>query len=123
MSQQARLILNPQAEPASAAYGLNRQGVMNQTGFDAAYAEISSWPGYAPTPLLVLPGLASELGLGQVFYKDERGRFGLGSFKALGGAYAVANVLRHFFRVQHGHLTFDQATVLQALDAAQAGRG
>ena len=28
-------------------------------------------------------------------YKDERGRFGLGSFKALGGAYAVANVLRH----------------------------
>jgi diaminopropionate ammonia-lyase len=30
-----------------------------------------------------------------LWYKDERGRFGLGSFKALGGAYAVANVLRH----------------------------
>ena len=30
-----------------------------------------------------------------MLYKDERNRFGLGSFKALGGAYAVANVLRH----------------------------
>ncbi len=33
-------------------------------------------------------------GVGAIHYKDERGRFGLKSFKALGGAYAVANVLR-----------------------------
>ncbi|MFZ9138735.1 MAG: pyridoxal-phosphate dependent enzyme, partial [Hylemonella sp.] len=112
MSQQARLILNPQAEPASADYGLKRQGVMNQTGFDAAYAEISSWPGYAPTPLLALPGLASELGLGQVFYKDERGRFGLGSFKALGGAYAVANVLRHKVMAARGLLAVSSRELL-----------
>lgn len=95
MTSDARLVLNPQAEPASAAYGVQRAGVMNQAGFDAAMAEISSWPGYAPTPLHALPGLARELGIGALYYKDERGRFGLGSFKALGGAYAVANVLRH----------------------------
>jgi diaminopropionate ammonia-lyase len=95
MTHEARLILNPQAEPASAAYGTQRASVMNQGGFDAAFSEISSWPGYAPTPLHALPGLARELGLGALHYKDERGRFGLGSFKALGGAYAVANVLRH----------------------------
>jgi diaminopropionate ammonia-lyase len=40
-----------------------------------------------------LPGIAREAGLGVVRLKDEAGRFGLGSFKALGGAYAVAEVV------------------------------
>ena len=74
---------------------------MSQAGFDAAFAEISSWPGYAPTPLVSLPELAQALGIAELLYKDERGRFGLGSFKALGGAYAVANVLR--LKVQQAH--------------------
>jgi diaminopropionate ammonia-lyase len=56
-------------------------------GFRRAKAEITSWSGYAPTPLRDLP-LA-----GTVRLKDEAGRFGLGSFKALGGAYAVVNLL------------------------------
>lgn len=43
-----------------------------------------------PTPLQSLPGLASEAGVAEVWIKDEAGRLGLGSFKALGGAYAVA---------------------------------
>jgi diaminopropionate ammonia-lyase len=42
-----------------------------------------------PTPLHALPALAHELGLGAIHVKDEGGRLGLGSFKALGGAYAV----------------------------------
>src|SRR5690606_21808756 len=54
---------------------------------EAAQADIARWDGYAPTPLLRLPGLASELGIGELYCKDESGRFGLGSFKALGGAY------------------------------------
>ncbi|THD60096.1 diaminopropionate ammonia-lyase [Phenylobacterium sp.] len=45
---------------------------------------------YSPTPLLSLPGLAGALGLASLRLKDESRRFGLGSFKALGGAYAVA---------------------------------
>ena len=94
MIHPARAIANPRAEPASAPYGAARAGVMSPKGFDAAMGEISSWPGYAPTPLLSLEGLAKSLGIGGLHYKDERGRFGLGSFKALGGAYAVANVLR-----------------------------
>jgi diaminopropionate ammonia-lyase family len=48
-----------------------------------------SLDGYAPTPLLSLPGLAAKLGLGAVFVKDESGRFGLKAFKGLGGSYAV----------------------------------
>jgi diaminopropionate ammonia-lyase len=60
---------------------------------DAAVAEIRQWPGYAPTPLLGLDRLAGALGLGAVLYKDESKRFGLGSFKALGGAYAVRSLV------------------------------
>ena len=44
---------------------------------------------YHPTPLHALPALAAELGVGGILLKDEGHRFGLGSFKALGGAYAV----------------------------------
>lgn len=59
----------------------------------AAIAEarevITAWPGYAPTPLISLAGLAQQLAIAQLSYKDEAGRFGLGSFKALGGAYGV----------------------------------
>lgn len=43
----------------------------------------------APTPLHALPGLAAKLGLGALHVKDEGQRLGLGSFKALGGAYAL----------------------------------
>lgn len=54
-----------------------------------------AWAGDpAPTPLVVLPGLADALGLGSVQVKDEGNRLGLGSFKALGGAYAVAQLVR-----------------------------
>jgi diaminopropionate ammonia-lyase len=60
---------------------------------DAAVAEIRTWPGYEPTPLRSLDRLAGALGLGAVLYKDESRRFGLGSFKALGGAYAVIRLL------------------------------
>lgn len=56
---------------------------------EKAADEIMSWHGYAPTPAISLNKLAQYLGCGEVVYKDESGRFDLGSFKALGGAYAV----------------------------------
>ena len=68
--------------------------VLTSAGFRRAKAEIGSWAGYAPTPLVALPGVATEAGVASVHLKDEAGRFGLGSFKALGGAYAVLGVVR-----------------------------
>lgn len=62
--------------------------------FRRAKEEIASWPGYAPTPLVDLPDVAEAARVGSVRYKDEGGRFGLGSFKALGGAYAVMRLLQ-----------------------------
>ena len=67
--------------------------VLPDSGFRRAKEEITSWPGYAPTPLLPLPDAAAAARVASVHWKDEGGRFGLGSFKALGGAYAVVRVL------------------------------
>jgi len=65
----------------------------------AAEAEIAQWPGYAPTPLHSLSALAASLDVGAVYYKDEGARLGLGSFKALGGAYAVLRVAAYHLGV------------------------
>ncbi|WP_417515351.1 pyridoxal-phosphate dependent enzyme [Minwuia sp.] len=42
------------------------------------------------TPLLDCDPAARDLGIAGLFLKDERDRLGLGSFKALGAAYAIA---------------------------------
>lgn len=42
------------------------------------------------TPLSALPALAAETGISALTIKDERERMGLGSFKALGAAHAIA---------------------------------
>ncbi len=46
-------------------------------------------PGYAPTPLVQAPGLASALGVADVYVKDESARLGLPSYKVLGASWAV----------------------------------
>jgi len=61
---------------------------------EASRKTIQQWPGYCATPLMSLSGLGKELGVADIFYKDESSRFGLGSFKALGGAYAVHELSR-----------------------------
>lgn len=99
---EARAFVNAAAAAAEEPLGALRPCSLSRTGFDAALAEISSWPGYAATPLVPLPGLARRLGLARLEFKDERGRFDLGSFKALGGAYAVANVLRQKVMASRG---------------------
>ena len=81
-----RLFANPR-------YGRDRHVLLPDMGFRRAKAEITSWHDYAPTPLHDIPPLARQAGLDAIRLKDEAARFGLGSFKALGGAYAVACVL------------------------------
>src|SRR6201995_580044 len=52
-----------------------------------------SLPGYAPTPLVPVPELAAEFGLGQLLVKDESARLGLAAFKGLGASWACRQVL------------------------------
>ncbi|OCJ13007.1 diaminopropionate ammonia-lyase [Rhizobium sp. AC44/96] len=47
----------------------------------------------AETPLVALSALARELGVSSIHMKDEGFRLGLGSFKALGGSYAVIRLV------------------------------
>ncbi|MCL4747081.1 MAG: diaminopropionate ammonia-lyase [Burkholderiaceae bacterium] len=107
-----RVFPNPRAAARGQAYGADRSAILNEAGFDAAQREIASWPGYAPTTLRRLPGLAATLGLGELYCKDEGDRFGLKSFKALGGAYAVFRLLKSRIEAANGGVAVTSADVL-----------
>ncbi|WP_345564212.1 pyridoxal-phosphate dependent enzyme [Nonomuraea rosea] len=74
--------LNPARTPYTAA----DRALIGTEHARRARARFAGQPAYRPTPLHAIPELA---GTGVVQVKDESGRMGLGSFKALGGAYAV----------------------------------
>jgi diaminopropionate ammonia-lyase len=54
---------------------------------------MSACPRAMPTPLYDMTALARFLDIGSLAIKDESQRLGLGSFKALGGAYAVMTLV------------------------------
>lgn len=85
----------PEDAPRAAA-------ALDPAGARDAAAEIRRWPEYEPTPLRELPGLADALGVERVWLKDESNRLGLGSFKALGGAYAVLRELQDAVHAETG---------------------
>lgn len=69
------------------------QDILSLQNFEKAKKEISSWKNYKQTNLCSLDDLAQKNCVSKIYYKDESSRFGLKSFKALGGAYAVVNLL------------------------------
>jgi diaminopropionate ammonia-lyase len=60
---------------------------------DEVAAILHEAPGYMPTPCYPLPRLAEALGCEALWFKDEGPRFGLGSFKSAGVAYAMIRQL------------------------------
>ena len=103
--------------------------ILSRTSFDEAEAEIMAWEGYKPTPIFDLTGLAGILGLKAVCYKHEGPRFGLGSFKALGGAYAVLRSIQRELsdaegrkitveEIRNGHFAsqISEMTIISATD-------
>lgn len=64
-----------------------------RTKADRPLAMLKLCPAYQATPLHSLEALAGTLGIAALWAKDETQRMGLGSFKALGGAFAVAQML------------------------------
>ena len=76
--------------PGRTTYGPADREMIGAAHAVAVRTLLGHCPAHAPTPLLAVPALAAELGVAQVHIKGEWARMGLGSFKALGGAYAVA---------------------------------
>jgi diaminopropionate ammonia-lyase len=107
-----RFILNPRSDP-SAEFGIRREAILSREAHESAFQEVSSWPGYRPTPLRRLEALGEKLGLDALWYKDEGTRFGLGSFKALGGMYGVYRVLQDHLRSVTGLSTLSPQALLE----------
>ncbi len=93
---------------ANPRHGVPGVVVLPTRGFQRAKRTITAWPGYAPTPLHDLP--AHEAGVAVLLLKDEGPRFGLGSFKALGGAYAVGKLMDAVRPGRGGEITVTCAT-------------
>jgi len=71
----------------------HHQDILSLKQFEKAKKEITNWSDYKVTPLHELKEIARQTKVSNIYYKDEGFRFSLKSFKALGGAYAVANLL------------------------------
>ena len=81
--------INPAAE-TRASYPQHLESIASLEKSRQAIEVICQWPEYRSTPLHSLDHLAADIGVEKIWYKDESRRFHLKSFKALGGAYAVA---------------------------------
>ena len=92
---------NPNALPGE-DYPAALRDIASLDKATGAFDDISHWPGYQPSPLQRLDQLAAQIGVADIYYKDESQRFGLKSFKALGGAYAVARQLQERIRQENG---------------------
>jgi diaminopropionate ammonia-lyase len=68
---------------------------LNRERRESTARKLAQLTDFAPTQLLPLNGLASSLGIGQVWLKDESSRCGLGSFKAVGGIVGVSTALEY----------------------------
>lgn len=68
--------------------------LLGDKGADAVADILALRDTHKETPLVSLPALAGSLGVGSIHLKDEGHRLGLGSFKALGGAYALIKLVQ-----------------------------
>jgi diaminopropionate ammonia-lyase len=89
-------------------YPAHLDNILGQAVCATARKVIEGWEGYRITPLRSLDGLAREIGVARLYYKDEGSRFGLGSFKALGGAYAVLRLLAEEIATTTGKSVSDE---------------
>ena len=79
-----------------------------------------SLPEYEQTPLISVPALADQLGVGQILVKDESHRFGLKAFKALGATYAIYRYLKRDIDT-HGDSLPDASEFYRTPDIIQPG--
>lgn len=79
--------------PDAHAARIAADALLDEAAVARATASIRATISPAATPLISLPALARHLGIQSLHFKDEGQRLPLKSFKMIGGAFAVAEVL------------------------------
>ncbi len=100
--------LNPRASGRGASASLDR--IMPAGVVDEARGFHGQIPGFRSSPLKRLRGLGAMLGVGGVWVKDEAVRLDLGSFKVLGGSFAIYRYLRQRLGAEDRELSFAELT-------------
>ncbi len=90
---ETNLFINSEAHPPP-EYGPAQKALLNRDAFADVEAEVTNLPGYQPTPLITLNGLATASGVRALWCKHEGYRFEVGSFKPTGPVYAMLSVLK-----------------------------
>ena len=84
---------NAHSSPQSAS--LPSDSPLQPAGMIKAKEQIANLPAYKPTPIISATDLAAAIGVKELWIKDETNRFGVGSFKPLGGTIAALHLLRN----------------------------
>ena len=87
-----------------------QRAIMSLSNVETAKTFHRSFPQYSVTPLAKLNRMASRLGLGGLYVKDESYRFGLNAFKVLGGSFAMAKYIANEMGRDIGDMTYDYLT-------------
>lgn len=80
---------------------INKEQIEKIRNFHRSFSE------YKVTPLHSLSELANELGISNIWIKDESYRFGLNAFKSLGGSYAVGKYIAKKLNMDISDLSFE----------------
>lgn len=80
---------------------INKEEIEKIRNFHRSFSE------YKVTPLHSLSELAKELGVSNIWIKDESYRFGLNAFKSLGGSYAVGKYIAKKLNMDISELSFE----------------
>lgn len=94
----------------SQKYSSDRIGFLTEKACEPVIAFHQSIPSYEKTPLVALSRQATELGVKNIFIKDESHRFGLNAFKALGATYAIAKILLKQMEEEYRTLNYKDLT-------------
>ncbi|MEP1535536.1 MAG: diaminopropionate ammonia-lyase [Paracoccaceae bacterium] len=89
---QCSMVVNKLARKTN-LWTAKQNSLLSERGLKDAKKIICNWPEFGRSPLISLDDFSRALNVSDVFYKDEGSRFGINTFKVLGGAYAVFKYL------------------------------
>lgn len=69
---------------------------------------LSSFPNYQATPLVSLKNLAIQLGVEEIYVKDESKRFDLNAFKVCGASYAMGKYIASKINKSIDNINYDE---------------